>query len=101
MRDSYRNRLPMVRTIFLCLCKRHEPKVLVLEKPLDSWKNLSPHLSKIIEEIKRLARNERIRVVELSPQTVRKVLCQDERASKEKITEIIGQFYPELKEYLG
>ena len=99
-KDSPRNRLPKIRTIFHCLCKKYSPQVLVIEKPNDSWKKQSKHLQKIIDEIKSLARKKRMKVVEFSPKTVRQVLCRDERATKEKITEIISQFYPELRPYL-
>jgi Holliday junction resolvasome RuvABC endonuclease subunit len=99
-KDSCRNRLPKVRTIFLYLCKKYSPRILVLEKSNDGWERQSKHLQKTIAEIKKLARYRRIKIVEFLPKTVRKILCQNEQARKGEIREIICRFYPELKPYL-
>jgi Holliday junction resolvasome RuvABC endonuclease subunit len=99
-KDSPKNRVTKVKHVFHTLCKKYSPHILVIKKPYEFWKKQSGHLENIIEEIKRLARKEKIKVVEISPKTMRKTLCQDELAPKKKIIEIIGCFYPELKAYL-
>ena len=100
-KGSPANRLLKIRAIFLSLIRKYDPRVLVIEKPYEAWKKQSPYLQKIIEEIKRLSQKEGIRVIEFSPKTIRKVLCQDERATREDMAQAIGGLYPELKEYLN
>jgi hypothetical protein len=95
-----RNRVSRARKAFLTLYRKHMPEVLFLGKPLDHWKDQSPYLEKIIREIKQLARREQIRVVEFSPQEVGKRLCNNERVTKEELSQTIGRHLPELKKYL-
>jgi len=99
-KDSSENRLRETRKIFLGLCRNYSPDVLVIEKPYDFWESQSTYLGSIIREVKRLSKKEKIKVVEFSPGTIRKVICNDENATKQNIAEIICQFYPELKAYL-
>ena len=100
-KGSPENRLPKVRAIFLCLTRKYAPQVLIVKKPREAWKKQSRYLHKIIEEIKRLSQKGGIRVIEFSPKTIRKVLCQDEQATREDMAQAIGEFCPELKEYLN
>lgn len=95
-----RNRVSQARKLFLSLCRKHAPHVLVLEKPYDFWEDQSEYLRRIIGEIKRLAMKERVKVIEFSAKSIRKLICQDERATREKIAEAIARSCPELKDYL-
>jgi Holliday junction resolvasome RuvABC endonuclease subunit len=99
-KDSSRNRLQVVRKTFLTLCRKYAPHVLIIEKPFEFWENQSEYLKGIIREIKRLSKKLGIDVIEFSPKTVRKMTCQDERATKEQMAKAIAQSYPELKNYL-
>ncbi len=98
---SPRNRLCKTRRLFLTLCKKYGPDILIIEKPYKFWEKQSQYLGRIIGEIKRLARKERIKVIEYSPRTVRKVVCNDKNATKEGIDDAVCRFYPELKTYLN
>lgn len=96
-----RNRLSKTRKTFLSLCRKFAPHILVIKRPLKSRESQSPYLPKIIEEIKHLAKKERIRIIEFSPKTIRKAVCQNEQATKSEMAGAIGSNYPELKEYLS
>lgn len=98
--DSSRNRLAQVRKTFLNLSRKFHPHILILERPKPSWKDLSPYLGKIIQEIKRLSKTAQIRVIEITPEELRKALCGNPRATKEKIAQTLAESHPELKEYL-
>ena len=99
-KDSSRNRLSEVRRTFLAMCRKYAPDILVIEKPYEFWKDQSRYLDRIIGEIKRLARKNRVKIWELSPREVRMVLCQDQRATKEDLAKAIGQQIPEFGDYL-
>ena len=100
-KDSPRNRLREARKIFIGLCRDHAPDLLVIEKPYYHWGNQSKHLLRIIQELKWLSKKEHIKVIEFSPRTLRKVLCNDENATKRDIVQAIGQYQPELKMHLN
>ncbi len=99
-KDSPRNRLSQVRKIFLSLIQKYAPRIIILKKPYRFWEKQSPNLQKVIQEIKFLARKNRIKIVEFLPDQVQKALCQNRQATKEEIAKTIGQYYPELKEHL-
>ena len=99
-KDSSQNRLQIARKAFITLCKKYAPDILAIGKPHEYWEEQSQYLRKIIGVIKQLSKKGRIRVVEYSPKTARKLTCQDERATKEQMAQVIAQSYPELKGYL-
>jgi Holliday junction resolvasome RuvABC endonuclease subunit len=100
VKDSAKNRLPEVRKIFLKLCNRYSPDVLVIEQSQSSWEDQSEHLAAIVREVKRLAMKKKIRIVEFSPSAIRKAVCGDERATKAQIADVVCRTYPEFKGYL-
>jgi len=100
-KDSARNRLLEVRRIFLCLYKAYDPDVLVIEKPYCFWNSQSKYLESIIKEVIRLSKKKHMKVIEFSPRTVRKVVCNDRNATKQDIAKVICLSYPELKIYLN
>lgn len=78
-----------------------KPDVLVIEKPFfgGHWKSI-PQLSVLADEFKALGKEKNLKVVELSPITVRKVLCGKGRATKRKLARtIIKEYFPALKRY--
>ncbi len=99
-KDSPGNRLSQVRRVFLSLVKKHTPRILIIKKPYRFWEKQSPNLQKVIEEIMRLARKNKIKIVEFSPDQVRKTLCQNEHASKDEIAQIVARHQPEFKDFL-
>jgi Holliday junction resolvasome RuvABC endonuclease subunit len=100
-KDSSRNRLREVGKIFSNLCECYASDILVIRKPCDFWKDQSAELANIFCEIKRICKKKHIKVIEFSPRTVRKVICQDERATQRHLIEAISTHYPELKECLN
>ncbi len=99
-KDSSRNRLQGVRKLFSNLCRTYVPNILVIEKPYDFWGHQSQHLEDVIREIKRLSLKEHIKIIEFTPKAIRRVLCNNENATKNHIDEMIHRAYPELKTFL-
>ncbi len=96
-----RKRLKEVEKVFSSLIEDYAPDVLAIERPFFFWTEQSKFLDAIIDEIKRLARKERIRVHEFSPLAVRKIICGDDRATKKVVAELVSSIYPELKNRLN
>jgi Holliday junction resolvasome RuvABC endonuclease subunit len=94
-------RLKEVDKLFVSLIEDHAPDVLVIEKPLPCWTSQSRFLEAIIEEIKLLARKERIRVREFSPMAVRKIVCNNVDANKKDVAETVASIHTELKTKLN
>lgn len=98
--NSPRKRLEEVRKIFLSLAADYAPEVLVIEKPFLFWSEQSRFMDVVIDEIKCLARKEKIKIYEFGPKTVKKVVCGSGSATKKDMAQIICSIYPELKIYL-
>lgn len=96
-----RKRLEEVKKVFSSLIGDYAPDILVMEKPFFFWSKQSRFLDVVIEEIKCLARKEKMKIYEFSPRTVRKVVCNDGNASKKDAARIVCSLYPELKIYLN
>ena len=96
-KGSPRKRLNEARNVFLSLIKDYAPDVLVLEKPFLFWSKQSRLLDVFIEEMKSLAKKEKMKIHEFSSRTVRKVICGNGSATKKDIARIICSIYPELK----
>lgn len=92
-----RKRLKEAGRVFSSLIEDYAPDVLVIEKPLSLWTGQSRFLEAIINEIKRLAKKERMKVYEFSPLAVRKIICGDAGATKKDVAEMVSSVYPELK----
>jgi len=96
-KGSPRKRLEEVKRVFSSLLEDYAPDVLVLEKPFLFWSKQSHLLNVLIEEIKSLARKEKMKIYELSPRTVRKAVCGNGNASKKDMAMVVSTIYPELK----
>src|SRR3989344_1861398 len=94
---SPRKRLNEVKRVFSSLLEDYAPDILVLEKPFLFWSKQSHLLNVLIEEIKSLARKEKMKIFEFSPRTVRKAVCGNGNASKKDMAKLICSIYPELK----
>ncbi len=100
-KDSPRNRLQEVRKILLKVLRKHAPDILVIGKAHDYWQDQSPYLALIVEKIERLAGQNGIKIIKLSPKDVRKTLCGNEQATRKELAEVIGREYLELKDFLA
>ncbi len=96
-----RKRLKEAGKVFSSLIEDYAPDILVIERPSLFWTEQSKFLGAIIDEIKRLARKERIRVYEFSALAVRKTICGDDRATKKDVAKLVSSIYPELKNRLN
>ncbi len=93
-------RLREVRKVFSSLIEDYAPDVLAIEKPLVSWSKRSKLLDAVINEIKRLAEEEKIKVYKFSAPAVRKIICGNAGADKKDVAEKVSLIYPELKNRL-
>ena len=97
---SPRQRLNEVKKVFSSLIEDYAPEVLVLEKPFPFWSKQSHLLNVVIEEIKSIAKKEKIEIQEFCPKSVKKIVCGSGNTNKKEMAVVICSIYPELKIYL-
>ncbi|MFA5393973.1 MAG: crossover junction endodeoxyribonuclease RuvC [Candidatus Ratteibacteria bacterium] len=100
-KGSPRKRLEEVKKIFLSLLNDYAPDILVLEKPFFFWSKQSRFLDAVVEEVKSLAKKNKMKVYEYSPRTARKVVCGNGNASKKETAKLLATFYPDLYIWLN
>lgn len=76
------------------------PCALALEKNNFSQIQQNARLAMAISRIMAVARRSRVKVVELDPRTIRKVVCNDGNATKRELARIVAASYPEMRAYL-
>lgn len=96
-KGSARHRTAEAKLAFLSIFDKYVPDILVIEKPFAIWSKQSKFLNRIIQELKYSAKKQGMKVCEYSPKTVRKIVCDDENASKRDATKTICLMYPEMK----
>ena len=104
---TFKNRKPVstllsdVRQVFLRIIDEYNPSILAIEKHfLIQYENLS-NLGDVTEEIKSVARQKKLKVIEYSPKSVRKHICQTGKATKRETAHTLCRRYPELQTYLN
>lgn len=90
------NRLKEAREIFTSLIEDFEPDVLVMEKPFFFWSKQAHFLDTLIDELKSLARKEKMAFYEYSPRTIRKVVCGNGNTTKREMAKFLTSLYPGL-----
>ena len=88
------------RKIVLRLIKDFKPDTLIYEKTFFANNRSSSLLNVFIDEIKAVARRKGLEVRGFAPNTVKKAVCGNGRASKKELAKVIISKYPELKVYL-
>jgi len=88
------------REIILRLIKDFEPKILVVEKTFFANNRNSSLLNVFADEIKAIGKKKRLKVLSFAPNTVKKFITGNGRASKAEVAKVIISNYPELKVYL-
>ncbi len=78
-----------------------KPEILVVEKTFFANNRNSSLLNVFFDEIKAIGRRKRLRVLSYAPNTVKKFICGNGRASKEEVAKVIVSRYPELKVYIN
>ena len=96
-KDPARKRLKEARRVFFSLIEDYAPEVLVIEKPFVSWSEQSKLLDAVIEVIKLLAQEEKMKIREFTAPAVRKTICGDATSTKKDVAELVSSIYPELK----
>jgi crossover junction endodeoxyribonuclease RuvC len=87
------------RNIILRLLNDFRPDVLVVEKTFFASKR-SALLNVFADEIRSLGKKKGIKVLGFAPNTVKKFICGNGRASKEEVAQVIVSKFPELNVYL-
>lgn len=88
------------RKILLRLIKDFGPKVLVFKKAFFANNRNASLLNVFVDEIKAIGRRKDLKLVGYAPNTVKKFICGNGRASKKELARVIVSRYPELKVYL-
>lgn len=81
------------------LIAQYQPDVLAYEKAFYVQAKHSALLKVQEAEITRVGRAEGLRVIGYSPARVRKLLCRDGWATKERVADILTRRFPELARY--
>ncbi len=89
------------REIINRLINDFRPEILVVEKTFFSNNRNSSLLNVFFDEIKSIGRRKRLKVLCFAPNTVKKFISGNGRASKEEVAKVIVSKYPELKVYIN
>lgn len=82
------------------LIEQKRPESIVIEKNNFSQIQQNLRLTLAIGKMKQVARRHRIRVFELDPRTIRKVVCRNGNATKRELARTVTVKYPELIPHL-
>ena len=100
-RKSPHETLKAGRKIILRLINDLKPDVLVVEKTFFANNRNSALLNVFSDEIGAIGKRKGLKVIYYAPNTVKKHICGDGRASKEEVAKVIVSKYPELKVYIN
>ena len=89
------------RDIVLRLINDFKPQVLVLEKTFFAKHRNTSLLNVFADEIKAIGKRKKLKVVSYAPNTVKKFICGNGRASKEEVCKVVVSRYPELAVYFN
>lgn len=88
------------RKAILRLIKDFKPKVLVVEKTFFANNRNSALLNVFVDDILATGKRKGLKVVSYAPNTVKKFICGNGRASKLEVARAVVARYPELTVYL-
>lgn len=91
--------LRATRHVLLRLIREHGADVLAYEKTFYVQSKNSALLQVQEAEIKRVARLAGLKMFGFAPSTVRQLLCEDGRATKQIVADLLADRYPELAPY--
>src|SRR3989304_4371117 len=89
--------LKVVRRTIGRLISYFQPDTLVLERLFYIQQNGSPLLKKVYHELKVIGRKNRLKVIELAPNTIRKTIVDDGRATKLEVARSLAFQFPQLQ----
>jgi len=99
-RSSPHENLQEGRRIVLRLIKDFRPQVLALEKAFFANNRNAALLNVLVDEIKAMGRRRGLRILSLAPNTVKKAIAGNGRATKAEVAKVVISRYPELRVYL-
>lgn len=99
-REGPKGILTDLERIFTRLLDEKRPGELVIERNAFSQIKSNVRLALAVVQMKSLAEKRRIRVFEVDPRTVRKIVCRDGNATKREVARTLAIQFPELKAYL-
>lgn len=88
------------RRILLRLINDFKPQVLAVEKTFFANNKNAALLNVFADEIKAIGKRKGLSVVSYAPNTIKKFICGNGRASKEEVAKVIISMFPELKVFL-
>lgn len=88
------------RQIVTRLINEFRPGVLVVEKTFFANNRNAALLNVFADDIKAIGKRKGLKVISYAPNTVKKFICGNGRASKEEVAKVIVSNYPELKVFL-
>jgi len=88
------------RKIILRLIEDYRPQVLAVEKTFFANNRNSSLLNVFGDEIRAIGKRKKLKVLCFAPNTVRKAVCGNGRASKDDVARVLVARFPELKIYL-
>jgi len=89
------------REIIFRLIKDFRPKILVVEKSFFANNRNSALLNVFVDEIKAIGKRKGLKVMSFAPNTVRKHICGNGKASKKDLAKVMATRHPELKVYVN
>jgi Holliday junction resolvasome RuvABC endonuclease subunit len=94
-----RNPLVILKAIMERFIKEKSPSAIALEKNSFSHVNQNLPVMQVIKAIHQIADRYSIPVAEFAPNTIRKEVCNDGRATKREVAKIVSARFPELVVY--
>jgi len=85
-----------VRAFMNRIIEEYAIKIIVLEKPHFSQTE-SPFFRAVYKSILQVGNKNPIKVVELSPELIRKHICEDSKPTKANVAKVLSKRYPETK----
>lgn len=92
--------LQEARKAVLRLISDLKPKLLVVEKAFFSNNRNASLLNVLVDEIKAIAKRKGLKLMSFAPNTVKKFIAGNGRATKAEVAKVIVSRYPELKVFL-
>ena len=88
------------RKTVLRLINDFRPQVLAVEKTFFANNRNAALLNVFVDEIRAIGKRKGLKVVGYAPNTVKKYICGNGRASKEEVAKAVISRYPDMKVYL-
>ena len=92
--------LKEVNRVMQKLIDEYDPSELAIETTFFYKNKCVSHLINVAEEMKTIAKRNKLKVVEYAPKTIRKHICKSGKATKKETARVLCSRFPELCVYL-